>query len=126
MTGKSSAEEPAARRRLDKWLWFARFYRTRALAADAVQAGRIRVNGARTVKPGFALKVGDVLTFAKAGRVMVVEALALGERRGPAPEAQTLYKHLDDDDASAHRPTEDQRDADPETPRRLDASDSAP
>jgi ribosome-associated heat shock protein Hsp15 len=76
--------------RLDKWLWRARFFRTRALAALAVEGG-VRVNGRRIAKPGAAVRPGDVLTFVQAGRVRVVEVLDPGERRGPATEARTLY-----------------------------------
>ena len=90
-----SQTPPADRERLDKWLWRARFYKTRALAAEAVSAGRIRVNGARQTKPGAGLKLGDALTIAKAGRVVVVIVEAFGTRRGPAAEAQTLYRDFD-------------------------------
>jgi ribosome-associated heat shock protein Hsp15 len=76
--------------RLDRWLWRARFFRTRTLAARAVEGG-VRVNGQRTVKPGAAVRPGDVLTFVQAGRVRVVEVLDPGERRGPAVEARALY-----------------------------------
>jgi ribosome-associated heat shock protein Hsp15 len=76
--------------RLDKWLWRARFFKTRTLAARAVSEG-VRVNGARTQKPSAAVRPGDVLTFALGPRVRVIEIVALGERRGPAAEAQALY-----------------------------------
>ena len=78
--------------RVDKWLFHARFYRTRPLAQAATAAGRIRLNGAKIDKPGHALKPGDVLTLSKGGRVMAVRVLMLAERRGPAPEAQSLYE----------------------------------
>jgi ribosome-associated heat shock protein Hsp15 len=77
--------------RLDKWLWFARFVKSRSLAAKLIEAGCVRVNRQRTVKPATAVKCGDVLTITLHGRVRVVEILAAGERRGPASEAQTLY-----------------------------------
>jgi ribosome-associated heat shock protein Hsp15 len=83
--------EPVPRLRLDKWLWQARFFRTRSLAARAVGEGRVRVNGERTAKPSAGIAPGDVLTFAQGARVRVVEVAALGTRRGPAPEAQALY-----------------------------------
>lgn len=76
--------------RLDVWLWRARFFRTRTLAAKAVSGG-LRVNGARTDKPATAVRVGDVLTFTQGARVRVIEIAALGARRGPATEAQALY-----------------------------------
>jgi ribosome-associated heat shock protein Hsp15 len=84
-----------SRDRLDKWLFHARFYRTRPLAQAATAAGRVRLNGTRIDKPGHALKPGDVLTLGKGGQVIAVRVLALAERRGPAPEARTLYEVLE-------------------------------
>ncbi len=80
--------------RLDKWLWFARFYKTRELAAQMAAAGRIRVNGAATEKAHYAVRPGDVLTLPQGGQVRVVRILALAERRGPAAEAQALYEDV--------------------------------
>lgn len=77
--------------RIDKWLWHARFFKSRALAARVATGGHCRVNGVHVAKASFAVAVGDVLTFPQAGRVRVVEIVALGVRRGPAPEAQALY-----------------------------------
>ncbi len=82
--------------RLDKWLWQARFAKTRALAQALVEGGKVRLNGAPCTKPGRALKPGDVLTLRGPGGVRVVELLAPGERRGPASEAATLYRDLTD------------------------------
>ncbi|MBV9990416.1 MAG: RNA-binding S4 domain-containing protein [Alphaproteobacteria bacterium] len=86
--------------RIDKWLWHARFYKTRALAAAAAQSGRIRRNGARVEKAGLEVKIGDVLTLslgAGQGRtVAVVRVRACGIRRGPAPEARLLYEAVED------------------------------
>ena len=73
--------------RLDKWLFHARFYRTRPLAQAATAAGRVRLNGIRVEKPGHALKPGDVLTLGKGGQVIAVKVLALSERRGPVSGA---------------------------------------
>ena len=84
-----------SRDRLDKWLFHARFYRTRPLAQAATAVGRVRLNGIRIDKPGHALKPGDVLTLGKGGQVVAVRVLALAERRGPAPEARTLYEVLE-------------------------------
>ena len=81
--------------RLDKWLFHARFYRTRPLAQAAAQAGRVRLNGVRIEKPSHAVKLGDVLTLGRSGQVMAVRILALAERRGPATEAQKLYELLE-------------------------------
>jgi ribosome-associated heat shock protein Hsp15 len=80
--------------RLDKWLWAARFFKTRDLAAEVIESGHLRVNGQRCQKPGHAVSPGDVLTFAQSRRIRVIRVLALGERRGPAAEAQELYHDL--------------------------------
>lgn len=82
--------------RLDKWLFHARFYRTRLLAQAAASAGKIRVNGVRVDKPGHALKPGDILTLGRGAQIMAVRVLALAERRGPASEARSLYEILED------------------------------
>lgn len=81
--------------RIDKWLFHARFYRTRPLAQAATAAGRVRLNGVKVDKPGHVLKAGDVLTLGKGGQVIAVRVLALAERRGPAKEAQILYEVLE-------------------------------
>ena len=80
--------------RLDKWLWFARFFKTRGLATRAVSAGNVRVNSVRVSKPAHSVGPGDTLTFAQGNRIRVIRILAAGTRRGPAPEAQALYKDL--------------------------------
>jgi ribosome-associated heat shock protein Hsp15 len=78
--------------RIDKWLWFARFFKTRSLAASTVQAGEVRLNGQPVTKPSTTVKPGDDLVFPTGRRMRRVTMLALGERRGPAPEAQALYR----------------------------------
>ena len=85
--------DPAALR-LDKWLWHARFFKTRGLAARIVAAGRVRINGRRVHKASAAVGPGDVLTFVAGERVRVVRVLALGLRRGPAAQARSLYEDL--------------------------------
>lgn len=80
------------RLRLDKWLWCARFYRTRDLAAAACEKGRIRINDFRVQKAGREVKLGDILTLPLADKVIVVRVLASAKRRGSAPEAQQLYE----------------------------------
>lgn len=80
--------------RVDKFLWFARFFKSRTLAASIVAEGRVRINGARCEKPSAIVKLGDVLTFPAGPRVRVVKVLGGGVRRGPASEAQTLYEDL--------------------------------
>lgn len=81
----------APRIRIDKWLWYARFFKTRSLAAKLVGAGHVRVNGTKVSKPAQNVSPGDVLTFAQGKVIRVVRIEATGERRGPAPEAQALY-----------------------------------
>ena len=81
--------------RLDKWLWFARFVKSRSLASKLVESGHMRVNGTPTSKAHYAVKVDDVLTFALGPHIRVIKVVALGTRRGPAPEAQMLYSDLD-------------------------------
>ncbi|MGR3838114.1 MAG: RNA-binding S4 domain-containing protein [Cognatishimia sp.] len=77
--------------RIDKWLWQARFFKTRTLAAKVVTGGHLRVNGEKISKASYGISIGDVLTFPQAKRIRVARVQALGDRRGPAPEAQTLY-----------------------------------
>ena len=80
--------------RLDKWLWQARFFKTRSLAASVVSAGHLRLNGAHQSKPAKTVGPGDVLTFSQGDVIRVVKVMACGDRRGPAPEAQALYEDL--------------------------------
>jgi ribosome-associated heat shock protein Hsp15 len=82
------------RLRIDKWLWFARFLKSRSQAADLVEQGEVTVNGTVVTRTAHALKPGDVVGFALGRRRRLVRVLALGERRGPAPEAQALYEEL--------------------------------
>lgn len=81
--------------RIDKWLWAARFFKTRSLAAQAVGGGKVRLNGAR-VKPARALKSGDELEIHKSGFEYQVRVVVLSERRGPATLAQTLYEESEE------------------------------
>lgn len=78
--------------RIDKWLWHARFYKTRVLAQEAAAKGRIRRNDVRVEKASVEVKIGDILTLPRGREVAVVRVLACGERRGPASEAQLLYE----------------------------------
>lgn len=86
--------ESAASQRLDQWLWCARFYKSRSLAAAVVAEGRIRVDGQPVTKPARPVAPGAVITLPQGGTMRVVRVMALAERRGPAPEAQTLYVDL--------------------------------
>jgi ribosome-associated heat shock protein Hsp15 len=81
--------------RLDKWLWQARFFKTRTQAADLVSSGHLRLNGQHVTKPGTTVGPGDTLTFPQGDRIRLVRVRALGDRRGPATEAQALYHDLD-------------------------------
>jgi ribosome-associated heat shock protein Hsp15 len=86
--------EPEATQRLDKWLWCARFFKSRSIASDLCLAGRVRVNRAPTTKAHHPVRLGDVLTFPQGRAIRVVRVLSLAERRGPASEAQCLYEDI--------------------------------
>ncbi|MFN3721784.1 MAG: RNA-binding S4 domain-containing protein [Paracoccaceae bacterium] len=92
--GAKPAPDAQPRLRLDKWLWQARFFKSRSLSADVIESGHCRVNGQRTKKAGHGVCIGDVLTFAQGKQIRVIRVLALGMRRGPAAEAQELYLDL--------------------------------
>ena len=77
--------------RLDKWLWFARFARTRSLAAKLCAAGQVRVSGTAAMKPHHLVRVGDRITVTQGRWERRVVVLALGARRGPPAEARLLY-----------------------------------
>jgi ribosome-associated heat shock protein Hsp15 len=85
------SSQQATRVRIDKWLWAARFFKNRSLAADAVTGGHVHINGERA-KPSHPLKIGDVLKITKAGSTFVITVKALSERRGSAAVAQSLYE----------------------------------
>lgn len=87
---REATEHALEKLRVDKWLWAARFYRTRSIAAAAVDAGQVRVNGERA-KPGRAVHSGERIQVNKGGLVWDVEIVAIAERRGPAGEAAKLY-----------------------------------
>ncbi|MBF0162610.1 MAG: hypothetical protein HQL88_10010, partial [Magnetococcales bacterium] len=80
-----------SRCRLDKWLWAARFFKTRALATEAVVGGKVHLNGART-KPGHETHIGDTLSIRTEAGLFVILVRALSDRRGPAREAVLLYE----------------------------------
>ena len=77
--------------RIDKWLWAARFYKTRTLAVEEIGRGRVEVNG-QEVKPAREVKVGDTVSLRQASVVRIVIVKALSAVRGPAPVAQRLYE----------------------------------
>jgi len=80
--------------RMDKWLWAARFFKTRALSARACELGRVQANGQPT-KPAREVRVGDLLQIRTEGGEFQVEVLFLSEMRGPASVAQTLYRETE-------------------------------
>jgi ribosome-associated heat shock protein Hsp15 len=84
------ATDGQARLRIDKWLWAARFFKTRSLASDALDKGRVSLNGA-AVKPAREVRVGDLVRIEQDGLSWQVEVLGICETRGPAAVAQTLY-----------------------------------
>ena len=81
--------------RIDLWLWHARFFKTRSLAAKAVKGSRFRINKQIVSKTSQCVRPGDVLTFPRNKEICVVEVLGIAERRGPASEAQQLYRSLE-------------------------------
>jgi ribosome-associated heat shock protein Hsp15 len=93
----TSAREHSATlapQRLDKWLWFARIVKSRTLAAQLVQDGKVRINRAKVAKPAQAVRANDVLTIVIRGSVHVLRVVAPGARRGPPAEARLLYELL--------------------------------
>ncbi len=104
MAGPSGKPDPSAQPvlRLDKWLWQARFCKSRSLAAELIEAGSVRVNGTRVSRPGRDIAAGDVLTFPQGLHIRVIRVQALGLRRGPATEARDMYTDLDGGTATHH------------------------
>ncbi|ABS63316.1 RNA-binding S4 domain protein [Parvibaculum lavamentivorans DS-1] len=90
-------DDPAGQpgQRIDRWLWYARFLKSRSLAATLVQSGRLRLSGQRISKASRLVRAGDILTFPLGPHIRVIKILHLGTRRGPAPEAALLYEDLD-------------------------------
>ena len=88
--GSGAADRPKAR--LDQWLWFARFVKTRSLGARLCTAGAVAINGVPVRKPNQSVRVGDVVVLPQGGWRLTVRVLALGTRRGPATEARSLYE----------------------------------
>jgi ribosome-associated heat shock protein Hsp15 len=89
--------DQASKDRLDKWLFHARFYRTRVLAQEAACRGKVRLNGTRVEKPSQMVRPGDVLTLGRGGQILAIRILGLAGRRGPAPSAQALYEIVADE-----------------------------
>jgi ribosome-associated heat shock protein Hsp15 len=78
--------------RIDRWLWHARFYRSRVLAQEAAESGLVRLNGSRVVKSGHGIKCGDLVTLPQGHQILAVRVVAFGKKRGPASEARQLYE----------------------------------
>ncbi len=87
----STDNAPMDKMRIDKWLWAARFYKTRSLASDEIDKGRIEING-QTTKPAREVKPGDTVQLRQGPQVRTVVVLGLSAQRGPAPVAQQLYQ----------------------------------
>lgn len=100
-SSEAASGEPASGQRIDRWLWCARFFKTRALAAKFVGEGHIRLSRAtapddrntiRVEKPSALVRAGDTLVFTRHDRLRIIEVSAYAARRGPAAEAATLYE----------------------------------
>ena len=99
------AAEPLASIRIDKWLWAARFFKTRSLAQEAVELGRVRLAGQR-LKPSRDVKPGDRLTVERGEERFVIFVEKISAVRGPAPVAQTLYRETDESREKRERASE--------------------
>ena len=96
------------RLRIDKWLWCARFYKTRTLAAEEIDKGRVEVNG-QAVKPAREVKPGDTVSMRREGITRVVVVKGLSNMRGPAPVAQQLYEETPESAAARAKAAEERR-----------------
>ena len=98
----------AGRQRIDRWLWAARFFKTRSVARQALQAGKVTINDARA-KPARAVAVGDVVAVRTPGGSFTVRVRALNEQRRPAPEARALYYETDESRREREREAAERR-----------------
>lgn len=89
-----AAPDPQGTLRIDKWLWYARITKSRTLAQKLAVSGHVRLNKEKVGAAKTAVKPGDVLTISMPRRLLILKVLQLGTRRGPAPEAQTLYEDM--------------------------------
>jgi ribosome-associated heat shock protein Hsp15 len=96
--------DPRPTIRLDKWLYFARFFKTRSLSGKVVTGGHVRLNSVKVLKASVAVGEGDTLTFAQGDHIRVIRILSVGTRRGPAPEAQALYEDLSPPEPKTRKP----------------------
>ena len=104
--GSGQHEAPSAGLRIDKWLWAARFYKTRGLASEAVGGGKVHVNGERC-KPARRVHPGDRLTIHRGPQVWELDVVELNDQRRPAREAQALYEETPE--SQARREAESER-----------------
>ena len=116
--GASTSPDDAQPLRLDKWLWYARFFKSRGLASKLLAAGKLRQSGTVVTKAHQKVRIGDVLTFPQGPNVRVVKVVAYGTRRGPAPEARTLYEDLAPPPEPGAPKSEASAEPAPDTPRR--------
>jgi ribosome-associated heat shock protein Hsp15 len=94
LSANGHAASEKSSRRLDQWLWFARFAKSRSLAARLCAAGEVAVNGVAVAKPNHAVKTGDIVEVRQGPWQRTVQVVALGDRRGPAREAGTLFEEM--------------------------------
>ena len=90
----AESESPTSKIRVDKWLWYARIVKTRSLAQAIIKSGKVRLNTVRIGAPSQSVSPEDVLTVTRDRQILILKVRAVGERRGPAPEAQLLYEDL--------------------------------
>ncbi|MEN0088149.1 MAG: RNA-binding S4 domain-containing protein [Pseudomonadota bacterium] len=119
------ANEHEPGQRLDKWLWYARIFKTRGLAQRMVTDGRVRIDSVRAEAAHKTVRPGNVLTVTLDRDIKVLEILAPGERRGPAPEAQALYKDLSPPKPKVPYEPDPRRMAAPKPEKRPDRKDRA-
>lgn len=105
--------------RIDKWLWAARFFKTRGLAKAAIEGGKVHAEGQK-VKPSKEISVGQLLTIRQGWDEKIIEVVALSERRGPAPVAEALYQETSDSREAREKAAEQRKilkglDSSPET-----------
>jgi len=94
MTEADGKQDKDIRQRIDIWLWHARFFKTRSLSSKVCRAGKVRINGLKIIKAKTPVVVGDVLTFPQEKTIRIAKVRGFNNRRGPAPEAQTLYDDM--------------------------------
>ena len=94
MKKNSPPTSDSSKLRIDKWLWAARFFKTRALAVDAIDCGKVMLNNSR-IKPAKTIDAGDMVSIRLGPYLFEVEVLGLSDKRGPAPQAQKLYRETE-------------------------------